>query len=103
MFCFRVLIEASKFAAGKARMLDSTRKLLEAGKLPEREEDLSLIPSTYYSYKRTSYRLMGILSKELGRDIRVKDLFAFGTMEIVDPQPNIGKWLTDHVISPGVR
>ena len=103
MFCFRVLIEASKFATGKVRMLDSTRKLLAAGKLPERQEDLSFVPTTYYLYKKTTNRLMGIISKELGRDVRMKDLFAFGTMEIVDPQPNIGKWLTDHVISPGVR
>lgn len=33
----------------------------------------------------------------------MKDFFAYGTVELIEPEPNIAEWLTEEVVSPGVR
>ena len=100
---YRVLKESGKFATGKHRLTEESRKLMEAGKLPLRSNDLKQIPSTYYDYRTTTPRLMGIISKRLNRTVRMKDFFAYGTVELIEPEPNIAEWLTEEVVSPGVR
>ena len=98
-----MLTESGKFASGKARMLESTRKLLEAGKLPDRIQDMNLVPSTYYDYKETANRVLGILSKELRRELRMADFFAFGKVELVEPQTKMATWICANVSQPTIR
>ena len=91
----RVLKECGKFATGKHRLHQESRKLMEVGKLPLRREDLKLIPSTYYDYKSSTNRLMGIISKNLKRTVRMKHFFAYGLVELIEPLPDIAEWLSE--------
>ena len=100
---FRVLKESSKFTSSKARMTETTRKEMEAGKLPSRRQDRTLVTSTFYDYRSTVNKLMTVFCKEIGREIRMSDFFSFGELSLIEPQRQVSKWFTDHVPSPTER
>ena len=98
-----MLKECGKFATGKHRLCEESRKRMEVGKLPLRSNDLKLIPRTYYEYKRTTNRVMGIISKRLKRTVRMKQFFSYGLVEMIEPLQTISEWFSEEVTCLGVR
>ena len=76
---------------------------MEAGKVPTRVQDRSVVVNTFYDYRDTVGRLMTIFCKELKRDIRMSDFFAFGQMNLIELPLQVDKWITKHIDKPVIR
>lgn len=98
-----MLTESGLFVNAKARMHETTRKEMEAGKEPSRKQDKRFVVSTYDSYKTTAHRIMQLFCKEMNREVHMKDFFRFGEMGLIEPQLQVAKWFAKHIVSPTIR